>query len=137
MPSLTSTAGRHAADRERERAAQRAAADLFDIHSAARGLLARTLTTRGLRVFADHSKPGGHEPSIGVNCSVERSEHDQAIVTATLDELGWAPNPHRTSRFTHRYQTLRLHQPATGARVLLLVHVPNGVLIERNQWEAA
>jgi hypothetical protein len=137
MPCITARPGRHAADRERERAAAQAAADLFEIHSAARGLLARTLTTRGLRVFADLSRPGGHEPSIGVNCSAERSEYDQAVLDATLDELGWQPDPYRTSRITHRYESLRLHQPASGARVLLLVHIPNGVLLQKHQWEAA
>jgi hypothetical protein len=137
MPHLTSIAGRHAADRARERATERAAQDRFEIHHSTRELLAHMLEKRGLRVFADHSRPGGHEPSIGVNCSVEQSERDQGVIVATLDELGWRPDPYRISRFQNRHESLRLHQPATGARVLLLVHIPSGVLLQTHQWEAA
>lgn len=131
MPALTTTAGRHAADVARQRAAA-IAGHLAEQQDDVREDLAATYRRLGLRCFA-HYHPQNAEPSLAVNCRLEHAlDHD--LVYAVLDEKGWRPDPARLSRVRHGYDVLRLvHE--NGARLVLVVHIPfpRG----RDNWEAA
>lgn len=123
---LTSTAGRHAADRQRTAEAKA----LADRHSDARDALRRALLARNIRVF---EKFGEDDPALFARCGVDTCARDQQLIDATLDDLGWSPDCLRLSRFQDRYETLRLAH-TSGARLTLTISRPAALV---RQWEAA
>lgn len=127
MPNLTSTAGRHAADRERARATQ-AAADAQDlVNEAARETLRRAIAAHGIRVV-DALVAGRHE--LHVRCGVETCAAESALVDAIITDHGFRLDPTRISRFRERFEFVRLANTATGAKVEVVISRP-GSLTER------
>lgn len=136
MPHLTSIAGRHAADRERERAAQALLThpDLIEQQALARERLARTIRAHGIEVHARYDDVLGSERTLKVDCRLASCENDQRLVYAILDDQRWRPDTHRISRFNARYHVLRVRHAGTGAALAVVLSIPN---CEVTQWEAA
>ena len=126
MPNITSIAGRHAADRERQRA-NAAARALQAISDEARETLRRALAARGIRVV-DVLRPEG--PELHVRCGIETCAHDSQLVDAIITDHGFSLDPTRLSRFRDRFEFVRLHQPSSGAKVSVVISRP-GSLTER------
>lgn len=126
MPNITSIAGRHAADRERQRASAAARA-LQAISDEARETLRRALAARGIRVV-DVLRPEG--PELHVRCGIETCAHDSQLVDAIITDHGFALDPTRISRFRDRFEFVRLHQLSSGAKVSVVISRP-GSLTER------
>jgi hypothetical protein len=125
MPHLTSTAGRHAADLARKRAALTAAEARRLVDDEARELLRRALAARGLRVLNVLNDDG---PELSVRCGVESCAHDSDLIDAVVTDLGFTLDPHRVSRYRERFEYVRLINSATGARVAIVISRP-GVLL--------
>ncbi len=136
MPHLTSIAGRHAADRERERAAQALLThpDQHEQQSLARERLARTIRAHGIEVHARYDDVLGPERTLKVDCRLETCQSDQRLVYAILDDQHWQPDVRRFSRFNARYHVLRVRHRDTGALLAVVLSVPT---CEVAQWEAA
>ena len=127
MPHLTSIAGRHAADRERQRAALAAAEVQTLVNDSARESLRRAIAAHQIRVV-DVLRDGRHE--LRVQCGVDTCAHDSALVDAIITDFGFALDPSRISRFSERFEFVRLHNPATGAKVEVVIGRP-GALTQR------
>ena len=125
--SIRSTAGRHAADRARERAAQDGAHDQHE----ARAYLAHRIRTSGLPCFADLTLRPNVEPAIGVNVRVDRAVTDEALVFTLLDDCGWRIATGRHGQYGHH---LFCEHKQTGAELVLHVKLPR---CEAPVWEAA
>ncbi len=130
MPAITTTAGRHAADRQREHLA----VDFALEQQAARAFLAHKLRAHGLVVFADTAERPNVEPSIAVNCRVDSCAADRETVYALLDETGWTKHPSRFARHNGYGDFVPLVHPTTRATCWLIVKVPSPRV---PQWEAA
>lgn len=124
MPHPTSIAGRHAADRERQRAAERAASVLTEINAEAREQLRRAIAAHGVRVI-DALRDGRHE--LHVRCGVDTCAHDSQVVDAIITDHGFTLDPTRLSRFRDRFEFVRLHNPATGAKVEIVISRPGSL----------
>lgn len=123
MPHLTSIAGRHAADRARQRAAAAAEARQL-VSDAARETLRRTIAAHGIRVL-DRLTDAGHE--LRVQCSVDQCARDSELLDAIITDHGFALDPTRISRFRDRWELVHLHQPATGATVTVVISRPGSL----------
>jgi hypothetical protein len=134
MPHSTSIAGRHAADRQRARAADAVTAVTADAQFDARKALAYRLERAGLHTFADIIPRPNVEPTLALRCRVDSCEQDHARIYAILDEMGWKSDVNRLSRINHRYDILRLVHPATGATLVLIITLP---AYQVSPWEAA
>lgn len=119
MPWIHSTAGRHAADRERERAAQRAHQLQLELQHEARSQVARALKARGIRVL-EVLEDG--ESQVHAHCSVDRVHSDSVLIDATLTEYGFEVDPSRLSRYRQYAETVYLRNPATGVRLVAVIH---------------
>ena len=130
MPALTSTAGRHAADR------QRAALEAERVieQQSARAHLAHRLRHAGLAVFADCVERPNTEPSIAVNCRLESCMADHELVYTMLDDTGWTKNPAAWARHNAYGDFVPICHPTTQATCLLIVKVPHAKI---DHWEAA
>lgn len=136
MPHLTSIAGRHAADRERERAAQALLTqpDVDEQQQLARERLARTIRNLGIEAHAHFDDVLGTERTLKVDCRLASCENDQRLVHAVLDDQHWRPDPRRISRYNARYHVVRVRHRDTGATLAIVLSIPN---CEVTQWEAA
>ena len=124
MPHLTSIAGRHAADRERQRAEQAAAEARQLVDEAARETLRRAIAAHGIRVI-EVLRDGG--TTLSVRCGIDTCARDSELVDAIITDQGWTLDPKRLSRFRDRFELVRLHQPATGARTEVLISRPGAL----------
>jgi hypothetical protein len=134
MPHPTSIAGRHAADRQRARAAEAASAHIVDAQFEAAAVLAFRLQRSGLQTCADILPHRPIEPTLGVRCRIDHCEADHSLIYAILDELGWKTDPKRLSRVNARYDILRLVHAASGATLVLIITLP---AYQVGAWEAA
>lgn len=124
MPHLTSIAGRHAADRARQRATQAAAEAHQLVSDEAREALRRAIAAHGIRAI-DVLRDGTHE--LRVACGVVTCAQDSATVDAIITDQGFTLDPTRLSRFRDRFELVRLHQPATGAKVTVVISRPGAL----------
>lgn len=124
MPHPTSIAGRHAADRIRQRAAQAAAAAQQLVNEAARETLRRAIVAHGIRVV-EVLRDGEHQ--LSVRCGIDTCAQDSEVVDAIITDQGFALDPSRISRFRERFEFVRLHQPATGAKVTVVISRPGAL----------
>jgi hypothetical protein len=134
MPHPTSIAGRHAADRQRARAAEAATATVESAQFDARKALSYRLSHAGLHTFADIIPRPNVEPTLGLRCRLDRCEQDHALVYAVIDEMGWKTDVNRLSRINSRYDILRLVHVESAATLLLIITLP---AYEVAKWEAA
>lgn len=125
MPHLTSTAGRHAADLARRRAALAAADARRLVDDEARELLRRSLIAHGLRVLEVLNEDG---PELSIRCGIETCAHDSELIDAVVTDLGYRLDPHRVSRYRERFEYVRLLNSATGARVAIVISRPGALL---------
>lgn len=124
MPNITSIAGRHAADRERERHTE--LVNLF--HHRAFEALDDALRAAGLKTHP-HFAPQLHdERSLWVECRLATAQTDHERVYAVLDDMGWQPDRERLSRFRGAYDVVRLQHAETGARLVVIVRMPTGAM---------
>lgn len=130
MPHLTSTAGRHAADRERARLESARRAEVTASQDAARDALVRALRLRGLRVL---SRFDAEDRSIHVTLGVETMLADEQRVASIVEAAGWRLTTLRLSRYRDYIDNVWIVHVDTGAQILLTTHRP-GVL---RQGEAA
>lgn len=124
MPHPTSIAGRHAADRERQRAASAAAEARHLVDEAARETLRRAIAAHGIRVI-EVLRDGG--TTLSVRCGIDTCARDSELVDAIITDQGFALDPTRISRFRERFEFVRLHQPATGAKVTVVISRPGAL----------
>lgn len=137
MPCTRSTAGRHAADRERERQAQALIAEdaeRSELQQAARERLASALQFHGLEAHRRFEEVLGPDRTLKVDCRLESCANDQRLVYAILDSQGWMPDRRRLTRISARYHVLRVAHRVTGAALSVVLSLPNS---EVEQWEAA
>lgn len=136
MPHLTSIAGRHAADRERERAAQALLTppDDCELQAAARDRLARVIRMHGLEACARFEDVLGPERTLKVDCRLASCANDQRLVYAILDDQRWRPDDRKRSVISARYHVLRVRHRDCGAQLAVVIGIPNS---EVTQWEAA
>ena len=128
----TTIAGRHTADRERERAARAAAEAKQLTDDAARDALHRAIAARGIRVL-DVLDDGRH--TLSIRCGIETCAQDGELVEAIVTDHGFRLDPARLSRFRDRFEHLRLRQEGTGAQLELLISRPGA--LHRTPLEAA
>jgi hypothetical protein len=126
MPDPHSTAGRHAADLARARAA-----DGTTPRFAAVQRLARAIRAHGLPHYADLTQRPNVEPAIGVNVRLDHAVTDEALVFTILDDCGWRITTGRHGAYGHHL--FCLHRD-TGAEVQVHVKLPHAQV---PQWEAA
>jgi hypothetical protein len=126
-PGPHTVAGRHAADRARERDSRPA----LVARRAAIDQLVTAIRAHGLPHFADLTARPNVEPGIGVNVRLDRITADEALVFALLDERGWRITTGRHGTYGHHL--FCVHE-ATGAEVVLHVKVPHAAV---PQWEPA
>lgn len=130
MVSTRSTAGRHAADRERERDA----AETRELQDAARERLASAIRYHSLDCHARFEEVLGPDRTLKVECRLASCANDQRLVYAIFDSQGWRPDERRISRINARYHVLRLVHAATKAKLCVVLSLPNAQV---EQWEAA
>lgn len=120
VPCTTTTAGRHEADRQRER--ERAVIE--DAQEHARRELDRALRSFGLTTHP-HFEPGlEDERSLWVNCRLGTAQQDRELVYAILDDKGWGPDSTRLSRIRLSHDVLRLAHTKSGAQLVVIIKVP-------------
>lgn len=122
----TTVAGRHAADRARDRDRAEAQSLIAELQDRVRGELDRELRSYGLTTHPHLHPALGYERSLWVNCRLASAATDHALVYAILDELGWSPDRARLSRIRQTHDVLRLRHAATDATLVLIVKVPFG-----------
>lgn len=132
MQSLpcTSTAGRFAAERERNRARTQNAID----RAVAMEALAAVLRSRPLRVITDFRPGNDCMPTLACSVRPDYAGLDQVYIDAHVRDGGWKRHPSRESRLSGTHDTRALIHKATGAELLLIITLPHG---EVAQWEAA
>lgn len=124
MVQITSIAGRHAADRARDRALSAAAEAKRLIDDEARETLRRAIAGHGIRVL-DCLRGDG--PELHVQCGVDTCAQDSALVDAIITDQGYTLDPSRISRFRDRFEFIRLVQEGTGAKVSVVVSRPGSL----------
>lgn len=129
-PRCTTVAGRHAAQRRRERAHQ----DEQAASSSALEQLADALARRGLQIHRHLAPELGNDRAIWVECRLDTCANDHALAYAVFDALGWRKDRALLSRTSARYDIVRLRHPDSEACVALIIKMPNGAV---PQWEAA
>jgi hypothetical protein len=124
MPHLTSTAGRHAADLARRRAALNAAEARRLVDDEAREQLRRSIAGRGISCI-DQLRDGEHQ--LFARCRVDTCFADGELIDALITDAGFELDPGRISRFRDRFEYIRLLNPATGARVVMVISRPGAL----------
>lgn len=118
LPCRT-VAGRHAADRQRNRR---------DPQRIAVETLWKLLCTRPLRTAADLSTRGDRLPTIALKIRLDYFGLDYVFVEAALHDLGWRNSVTELSRRNSTHDVRVLEHQETGARLLLLIALPHGEL---------
>lgn len=125
-PPCTTIAGRHAADRQRERDRAQQHEVQQDRQDHARRELDRALTQLGFTTHPHFERGLESERSLWVNCRVQAARTDHELVYAVLDAQGWRPDIARLSRLRQSHDILRLRHRATGASLVVIIKVPFG-----------
>lgn len=121
MPHLTSIAGRHAADRERQREASNAERSQQELAGEARSALQRAIHQRGIRCF-DVLDDGEH--LLSIRCGIETCARDSDVVDAVIEQQGFVLDRRRLGRYRDRFEFLPLVQERTGAKVGVVISRP-------------